>query len=206
MRSLALGNLNNLWRFPPCLFIKALHDVEFSSLKNLHSPPLNVKNIYCQLQTQSFESTHQLANGMKLINSNIGLINGINNLYLSTIIRGDERDSDDSDNENDFEQICDILHEWIENGKKNILLSIKIAINTQDDNKYCEKFAVCLCNKIDTKNSKNNEKMQSDNSNCVESLKKQNFTSTCYGGNSSHCKNEIFVNDRVTIGVNSYVK
>ena len=205
MTLLELDSLNNLRSTSPCLFIKALHGVEFYSLKVLHGYQSTcIENTnYCQLQTNPFKSTRQLADGMKLINGNATLINSINNLYLSTIIQSRDgnniNDGDESENSNYFDQICDILHEWIENGKKNILLSIKIAINTHDDCSYCEKFAVCLYDKIDTKNTRNNEKIRSDN--CVELLQKQNFTSPYYGGSVSHCNNEISIKDRVRIGV-----
>ena len=124
--SLTLDNVNGLLNISPCLFIKALHDVEFSSLKNLCASSICIRNInYCIFQTKTFKSTHQLANVMKLMNNNGRLINRINNICFSTIIYS--QDNDDSDTYY-FEQICDILRQWIANGNKNILILIKLAM------------------------------------------------------------------------------
>ena len=205
IRSLQLRNVNNLNHILPCQFLTRLNEIEFTSLDTLRETRFGK---YCDLQTKEFESTQQLAHGMKSINDNASLVKSISNLYLRTAI---DVESENSTQERNcyFGAICDILSQWIDDGNKNILLRFTLS-NTSDaesDYKYGQEFGVCLCNKIDK-----NVMMSDDNiinqedgtSGYVESLLgKGKFVSPYYGGDSKHFHNIFVINNRVRIGIHN---
>ena len=201
VKTLILHNVNYLDQISPCTFYKELCNIEFTSLTKVGYRGK------CNFQTKKFESTQHLVDSMKSINSNVAFLNGIQDLHLSSQICIESENINVKQREYYFDQVCDILLQWIENGNINVSLDFAISIPNRSctDYEYCEKFALCLCKKIDNKNNNN---LNKDNINgdgktaakCVKLLKVFEFESPYYGGDSYHFCNQIILNNRVRVG------
>ena len=185
MKTLVFHNVRDLRQISPCLFYTELCNIEFTSLTKLGH------HCQCNLQTKQFESTQQLVDSMKSINSNLNFLNSVNDLHFLSKINGQNENINVQEQECYFNQVCDILSQWIENGNINVRLDFKINIPNRNytDYQYCEKLAICLCKKIDGDGK----------TECVQLLKEFNFESPHYGGDRHHFYNAIIVNDRVRI-------
>ena len=204
--------MSSLNHISPYLFVVGLSDIEFTSLNKIDTTTWGYGDEYCRLQTNPFKSTQELIHTINLLNNNTKLESAINNMYLQSDIDGKLENTRRRDAY--FEQISDILLEWMQNPNKSALLEFRIS-NINDENsdfKYSERFAVCLCNKIDNNNnngSDNNNNRMNNNRNknknkkgeCLNSLKIGEFVGPYYGGDSNHFVNTISINDRIRIGV-----
>ena len=192
IESLTLQQVTNLKNISPHLFLKGLNNIQFTTLKTIDTKYWGQEE-YCDLQTKSFESTQQLVNAMKLLNSNTKLENVIDNVRFETAI--DAKIENTMQRDEYFEQISDILFKWMKNPYKRAFLQFKIS-NTSDENsdfKYCEQLATCLSNK---------NKIEDENVRQLwKSLKEEQFIGPYYGGDSIHFYNTISINDRLRVAV-----
>ena len=217
VQSLRLIDIGCLNLISPCLFLSGLCNINFTSLRKLRYAPRQPQN---KLQTKPFESTQQLLNGMQIINSNSNVLNSMNDLCLQATIDAQFEHTVAIQRDGYFEQICDILSQWIDNWNINVYLQFDImnTSNMNTDFKYSHQFALCLCDKISNRFEPNNiyhHKINNSNSNdnstdlgdekeineYLKLLKQKQFVSPYYGGNSKHFYNAVRINDRTLLRV-----
>lgn len=201
IKVLQLVNVEVLNCVSPDLFLRGLHNIELKSLKKFtETKQVEHFNKYCDLQTKPFESTVQLTNGMKLIKNSEYLSNSVNNIYFQTKINANLENIPQRGDY--FDQICDILCQWYENGNKNVLLRFEIESTSikYTDFEYSQQFATCLYDKIRIVGDK--DKLDAANTDTgIAPLAKGKFVSPYYGGNAKHCSNTIIINDRIAMGI-----
>lgn len=218
---LKLAGVERLSSISPNLFIQGLSNIKFPSIKKFATTACEGDEFeYCDLQTKPFESTQQLLNGMQIINSNSNVLNSMNDLCLQATIDAQFEHTVAIQRDGYFEQICDILSQWIDNWNINVYLQFDImnTSNMNTDFKYSHQFALCLCDKISNRFEPNNiyhHKINNSNSNdnstdlgdekeineYLKLLKQKQFVSPYYGGNSKHFYNAVRINDRTLLRV-----
>ena len=206
VESLKLKNLSDLnpINISPDLFVTSLSGIEYTSLKYLRAPHTDerYRKYFC-LQTAPFDSTQQLRNAMRSINSNKSLINSINDLHLQSTINVQVENTIEKQRDLYFDQISDILLQWINNGNKNVLLTFTLnkVTREQSDYKYGEKFALCLGNKMDDWNNTNDA--HGEKFGCVKLLQMGLFAAPYYGSDTYRFNNTTTLNKRVYIAISS---